>query len=273
MVASSATTPLNVRNAGWETPQSCGVAPAGRMTSPHAGNRCRPVARIRRQPTPPISLAQCRLAAGEAFVSPGGNLAPAYLAAKRGLDIVGALILLVLLSPVMLFSLCVLLVTTRGRPIFRQVRLGCEGRPFVLYKFRTMAVDAEKRIGEVANEHVGPAFKNRRDPRITRFGRLLRRTSIDETPQLLNVLAGQMSLVGPRPSLPSEVARYSPWHRRRLSVCPGLTCLWQVSGRSEIAFDDWVRMDLWYVRNQSIRTDLGLLLKTPWSVLTCRGAY
>lgn len=213
------------------------------------------------------------LAAGRALVSPDGNRSWSYQAAKRLLDIVGASVLLVLLSPIMLATFLVLLVTTRGRPLFRQVRLGWEGRPFPMYKFRTMVLDAEKRRTEVVNEKSGPIFKNRRDPRITRIGRILRKTSIDETPQLFSVLLGHMSLVGPRPPLAHEVARYEPWQRRRLAVKPGLTCLWQISGRSEIGFEDWVRMDIWYLRNQSLATDLELLIKTPWTVLTGRGAY
>lgn len=202
-----------------------------------------------------------------------GNLAPWYLGAKRGLDIVGALALAILLLPVMLVAFLVLLVTTRGRPIFSQVRLGWRGRPFTMYKFRTMAPDAAQRQHEVANEKDGPIFKNRSDPRVTRIGRFLRAFSIDEMPQLLNVLLGQMSLVGPRPPLAAEVAEYEPWQHGRLAVKPGLTCLWQVSGRSEIGFDDWVRMDLWYIRNQSLPTDLSLLIRTPVSVLSARGAY
>ena len=125
----------------------------------------------------------------------------------------------------------------------------------------------------VDNHAAGPVFKNRRDPRVTRVGRILRKTSLDETPQLFHVLLGQMSLVGPRPLVLPEVARFEPWQRRRLAVKPGLTCLWQVSGRSEIGFTDWARMDIWYVRRQSLRTDCELFLRTPWSVLRGRGAY
>ena len=180
--------------------------------------------------------------------------------------------LLVGLSPLLLLTLAVLLVTTRGKPIFRQVRLGQCGRPFRMYKFRTMTLDAESRQRHVANHHSGPIFKNRTDPRVTALGYILRVNSIDELPQLLNVLLGQMSLVGPRPPVPREVAQYAAWQRRRLSVKPGLTCLWQVSGRSEIGFEDWVRMDLWYVRHQGLWTDLKLLARTPWSVLS-RRAY
>jgi lipopolysaccharide/colanic/teichoic acid biosynthesis glycosyltransferase len=229
--------------------------------------------RIRKVQGRPVSHFHRQLAHGLPVVPAEGNRSPAYLAAKRALDILGALAVLALLSPVMLAVYLILLVTTRGKPIFRQVRLGWLGRPFVMYKFRTMVVDADQRRSSVANEHSGPIFKNRRDPRITRFGRFLRKTSLDETPQLFNVLAGHMSLVGPRPPLAAEVARYRPWQRRRLAVRPGLTCLWQVSGRSEIGFDQWARMDLWYLQHQNLRTDLSLLVKTPWSVLTGHGAY
>ena len=221
----------------------------------------------------PISLAQRRLAAGEPLVAAEGNPSTAYRVAKRVLDVVGALALLAVLGPVMLAVYVTLLITTRGKPLFFQKRLGLRGRPFTMVKFRTMTLDAEQRRDEVANEKDGPIFKNRRDDRITRVGRFLRRTSLDETPQLFHVLAGRMSLVGPRPPIGAEVAQYEPWQRRRLSVKPGLTCLWQVSGRSEIGFVEWVRMDLWYVRNQSFRTDLKLLVQTPWSVLSRRGAY
>jgi lipopolysaccharide/colanic/teichoic acid biosynthesis glycosyltransferase len=208
------------------------------------------------------------------IVPPQGNLTPAYLAAKRAIDIVGASVLLVLLSPILLATTIVLAITTKGRPFFVQQRAGRLGVRFPMIKFRTMRLDAERLQHLVENDHKdGPAFKNRRDPRVTRIGRVLRRVSIDETPQLINVLLGHMSLVGPRPVPVKEVAQYDPWHRRRLAVTPGLTCLWQVSGRSKIGFEDWVRMDIWYVRNQGLRTDLALLLKTPRSVLSCRGAY
>jgi lipopolysaccharide/colanic/teichoic acid biosynthesis glycosyltransferase len=166
-----------------------------------------------------------------------------------------------------------LTVTTKGRPLFFQERLGLGGTRFRMAKFRTMRLDAERLQENVANEKDGPIFKNRRDPRITRIGAFLRRTSIDEMPQLFNVLVGSMSLVGPRPPVVKEVERYAAWHRRRLSVKPGLTCLWQISGRSEVAFEDWVRMDLWYLKNQGLWTDLKLLARTPRSVLSGRGAY
>jgi lipopolysaccharide/colanic/teichoic acid biosynthesis glycosyltransferase len=207
------------------------------------------------------------------LVEPMGDEAPAYLIAKRVFDIVGALLLLVLLGPIMLVTLIVLAVTTRGRPIFVQQRVGCRGRLFPMIKFRTMILDAQAKQHLVSNEASGPVFKNRRDPRITRIGAFLRSTSIDETPQIFNVLLGHMSLVGPRPPVPAEVARYENWQLQRLAVKPGLTCLWQVSGRCEIGFEDWVRMDLWYLRNQGLHTDLKLLIKTPLSVISRRGAY
>jgi len=222
---------------------------------------------------PPCSRVDRALAEGRPLVGAEGNRRPAYRVAKRAIDVLGAAALLVVLSPILLGLLAVLAVTTRGRPIFCQRRLGYRGRPFTMLKFRTMRPDAERVRHQVANEQSGPVFKNRRDPRITRIGRFLRKTSLDETAQLVNVLLGHMSLVGPRPPIGAEVARYEPWQRRRLAVKPGLTCLWQVSGRNEIDFEDWVRMDIWYVRNQDLRTDLMLLLRTPASVLTCRGAY
>ena len=216
-------------------------------------------------------LAQIRT--GQPIVVPQGNRSLGYQVLKRAFDVVGALGLLVLLSPVLLTTLLVLTITTKGRPLFCQRRVGLQGRLFPMLKFRTMRLDATKIQHTIRNEQSGPIFKNRRDPRITRIGRLLRKSSIDEMPQLLNVLAGHMSLVGPRPPIAEEVAKYELWQRRRLSVRPGLTCLWQVSGRSDIGFEDWVRMDIWYVQNQRLWTDLTLLIKTPLSVITCRGAY
>ncbi|HEV3416984.1 MAG TPA: sugar transferase [Pirellulales bacterium] len=206
------------------------------------------------------------------LVAPAGNRSAAYLFAKRLLDMIGALALLVLLLPILLFTLLIVTIATKGHPIFCQQRLGFCGRPFRMFKFRTMVLNALELQAEVANELDGPIFKNFRDPRVTRVGRILRSTSIDELPQLVNVVLGQMSLVGPRPPLACEVAEYEPWQRQRLAVKPGLTCLWQVSGRSEVSFDQWVEMDLWYLENQSVLTDLNLLLRTPWSVVTRRGA-
>ena len=202
-----------------------------------------------------------------------GNSTRAYQAAKRALDIVGALALLVVLWPILLVVLAVLTITTRGNPLFYQERVGLCGRRFRMYKFRTMRLDADRFQHLVKNEKDGPIFKSKFDPRVTRLGRWLRKTSIDEMPQLVSVLLGDMSLVGPRPPVPKEVAQYKPWQRRRLAVKPGLTCLWQISGRSDVGFEDWVRMDIWYLRNQNLWTDMKLLVRTPLKVITCKGAY
>jgi lipopolysaccharide/colanic/teichoic acid biosynthesis glycosyltransferase len=207
------------------------------------------------------------------FVAPEGNASLAYRIAKRLIDIVGALAGLVVLGPIMLDALIVLTITTKGRPLYYQDRAGYLGRSFKMWKFRTMRLDADQMQHTVKNEATGPVFKNRRDPRITFIGRYLRKFSIDETPQLFAVLAGDMSLVGPRPLPLHEMAKVLPWQRRRLAVLPGLTCLWQVSGRSDIGFEDWARMDVWYVENQSLLTDLRLLVKTPLTVITGKGAY
>lgn len=211
--------------------------------------------------------------AGQWHIAPAGNRSRGYLIAKRIIDVAGTIMLLVLLFPLLLVTLAVLLVSTKGHPIFSQERLGFLGRPFRLYKFRTMVLDAEKRRFLVKNEQEGPVFKNRADPRITRIGSFLRKTSIDELPQLLNVLRGDMSLIGPRPPLFHEVLQYKPLQRKRLAVRPGLTCLWQVSGRNEIGFTRWMQMDMWYVKHQTLLTDLILLLRTPWAVLSRRGAH
>ncbi len=214
-----------------------------------------------------------RILAGQRVVQPAGNSSWGYRVFKRTLDLLGAATLLVLLAPVLLVTYVVLWFTTRGKPLFVQERVGHCGRLFRMYKFRTMIDNAEQVQQQVENEMDGPVFKNRHDPRVTRVGRILRKLSIDELPQLFNVLRGDMSLVGPRPPVLKEVVKYEPWQLKRLSVKPGLTCIWQVSGRNEIGFAQWVRMDLEYIRNQSWWLDLSLLLKTPWAVLTGRGAY
>ena len=222
---------------------------------------------------PPVSLALERFLNRGEFVEQLGNRNRSYLVSKRILDICGSLALILAFAPIMLAALVVLTVTTKGQPLFFQERIGLRGRRFWMAKFRTMHLNADKMQHVVANEKDGPIFKNRQDPRITRIGRTLRSTSIDEMPQLFNVLLGSMSLVGPRPPVAKEVVKYERWQRRRLSVKPGLTCLWQISGRSEIEFEQWVRMDLWYLKNQSLATDLKLLLRTPASVISGRGAY
>jgi lipopolysaccharide/colanic/teichoic acid biosynthesis glycosyltransferase len=218
-------------------------------------------------------LAQKRLSANEPLVLPAGSSSRWYRVTKRLFDVAGASMLLALLAPVMLATLATLWFTTRGNPLYANQRIGYLGRRMRMWKFRTMRLDADQIKNTVANEKDGPIFKNRRDPRITRIGRWLRKTSIDETPQLFAVLLGEMSLVGPRPLHVHEVAGFAAWQRRRLAVKPGLTCLWQISGRSEIGFLEWIRMDLWYVENQSLWTDLSLLVRTPVAVLSGQGAY
>lgn len=194
---------------------------------------------------------------------------------KQLLDVAFAALGLVLLAPVMAAVAVAIKLTSRGPVLFTQQRCGLNGRRFTLYKFRTMVAGAELRMEEVAhlNRVNGPAFKAERDPRVTRVGRILRRFSLDELPQLANVLLGQMSLVGPRPPIPAEVARYQRWQRRRLSMKPGLTGLWQVSGRAGIDdFDHWIRLDLAYIDQWSLWLDLKILLRTLPAVLSTRGA-
>jgi exopolysaccharide biosynthesis polyprenyl glycosylphosphotransferase len=196
--------------------------------------------------------------------------------AKRALDMLISATALLVLSP--LFALIAFLVKRDGGPaLFRQQRIGKNGRPFDFYKFRSMVVDAEvhRRALLAKNQHGanGVTFKIKNDPRITKLGRFLRRTSLDELPQIWNVLKGDMSLVGPRPALPSEVAIYSAEERARLAVTPGLTCLWQISGRAEIAFEDQVRLDLEYIAKRSVWFDLILIARTIPAILSGRGAY
>jgi exopolysaccharide biosynthesis polyprenyl glycosylphosphotransferase len=193
---------------------------------------------------------------------------------RRCADVLLALLLLVVLSPV--FAIVALLVklTSHGPVLFRQPRCGLHGRPFTFLKFRSMQVDAEERKPALApfNEMDGPAFKMTNDPRVTPIGRFLRRTSLDELPQLWNILKGDMSFVGPRPAVIEEVRQYEPWQRRRLSMKPGLTCLWQVSGRNELTFEEWMRLDLEYIDNWSLWLDIKIALKTIPAVLRGRGA-
>ncbi|WP_405456517.1 exopolysaccharide biosynthesis polyprenyl glycosylphosphotransferase [Streptomyces sp. NBC_00101] len=196
-------------------------------------------------------------------------------ALKTVLDRSGAVCGLLLLAPLLLAVALGVRLSSRGPVFHRQIRHGRHDRPFTMWKFRTMVVDAESRKAEltVFNEGAGPLFKIRRDPRVTAIGRMLRRTSIDELPQLFNVLRGDMSLVGPRPPLPEEAADYDDRERRRLAVRPGLTGLWQVSGRSDLSWKESVSLDLWYVDNWSLATDMNLLARTVRAVTDGRGAY
>jgi len=198
-----------------------------------------------------------------------------YGTIKRVMDIAIALAALVVCAP--LFALVAIVIKLdSGGPVFHsQERIGKGGTPFRLFKLRSMAAGAEAVRGLLAadSDTTGPVFKMRNDPRVTRIGKFLRKSSIDELPQLVNVLAGQMSIVGPRPPLPEEVETYGPWHMQRLSVTPGLTCIWQVSGRNRVSFERWVQMDIEYIENQSIWLDLKLLVLTIPAVLSGRGAY
>lgn len=193
---------------------------------------------------------------------------------KRTVDIIVSSIMLVILSPFMLIIGLVVKLTSKGPVIYRQVRCGLYGRKFVLYKIRSMRVGAEDALWEIRhlNEMDGPVFKMRNDPRVTPVGRFLRKSSIDEWPQFWNVLKGDMSLVGPRAPLPDEVKEYTRWQRRRLSVKPGITCLWQISGRNEIDFHEWMKLDLHYIDNWSLLLDFKILLRTFPVVLFGKGA-
>ncbi len=196
------------------------------------------------------------------------------LAIKRLTDIVVSASALVALSPLLLATAALIKLTSRGPVFFRQVRSGLHGRHFNMLKFRSMVFQAERMQPQLMrwNEQRGPVFKIRQDPRVTPIGQFLRKYSIDELPQFLNVLRGDMSLVGPRPPVPSEVVQYQPWQRRRLSMRPGLTCIWQVSGRNNLSFDQWMYLDMRYIDNWSLAEDFNLLLRTVPVVLTGHGA-
>ena len=196
------------------------------------------------------------------------------LVCKRIIDVTGSAIGLLILGPLVMLPVAIgLKLTSPGPVLFKQKRSGLRGRLFTMYKFRSMVTNAEmlKAELEVFNEMTGPVFKIRDDPRITPLGRFLRRTSIDELPQLWNVLVGDMSLVGPRPPIPSEVQQYDPWHRRRLSMKPGLTCIWQISGRNRIGFDQWMKLDMQYIDNWSLWLDLKILVRTLPAILSGLG--
>jgi lipopolysaccharide/colanic/teichoic acid biosynthesis glycosyltransferase len=193
---------------------------------------------------------------------------------KRALDLAGAVVGLVAFSPVLAAAAVAIKLTSPGPVIFKQRRAGLGGRPFTIYKFRTMVADAEarKKALRALSEQDGPAFKLTHDPRVTAVGRFLRKTSIDELPQLFNVLKGDMSLVGPRPLPVDESDGCELWQKRRLDVTPGLTCIWQIKGRSQVTFAEWVRMDVAYMRSRTVLHDLFILFQTIPAVLFRRGA-
>ena len=187
-----------------------------------------------------------------------------YLIAKRITDIVCSLVGLIILSPILLCTAIAIKIDSKGPILFKQDRVGKDEEIFSMYKFRSMVVNAEelKKSLEKENEMSGPMFKMKKDPRITRVGRFIRKTSIDELPQLVNVIKGDMSLVGPRPSLPKEVEQFEPWMKERLTVQPGITCFWQVMGRNSIPFEEWMKLDVKYVRERNYFLDIKLIFKT-----------
>ncbi len=194
---------------------------------------------------------------------------------KRALDVALGSVALAAATPVIALAAAAIKLDSRGPVFHRAVRVGRNGRKFTFLKLRSMQVGAEELRGLLLhlNQSEGPAFKLHNDPRVTRVGRWLRKLSLDELPQLFHVLQGHMSLVGPRPPFPEEVERYEPWMLRRLSVRPGLTCLWQIRGRSDLSFEEWMRLDLEYVDRLSFGLDLKILALTIPAVLSARGAY
>lgn len=200
---------------------------------------------------------------------------PIYGLVKRIFDIIGAVLgLVVLFIPLLIVALIVVIDSPGASPIYMQERVGKDGRKFKFYKFRSMVPNAEHMLGDLLekNEMEGPAFKIKNDPRITRFGRIIRKTSIDELPQLWNVLKGDMSLVGPRPPLPREVEQYTQYQLQRLMVTPGLTCYWQVQPkRNSLSFDEWLSLDLKYIAERGLWTDIKILFKTVGAVLGLEG--
>lgn len=199
-----------------------------------------------------------------------------YLFIKRIIDIIGSSVGILILSPLfLLIALLIKLEDSKGAVFFRQTRIGEHEKPFEMYKFRSMVSNAEALKATLIkdNEATGPVFKIKKDPRITKLGSFIRKTSIDELPQLFNVLKGEMSLVGPRPPLPEEVNQYSRYEKQRLKVTPGLTCYWQVSGRSNIGFNEWVKLDLKYINERNTLVDFKLIIKTVFVLFGSKDAY
>ncbi|MGM2786185.1 sugar transferase [Bacillus cereus group sp. Bce018] len=199
-----------------------------------------------------------------------------YLITKRYMDVIGALVGLILLSPVFLIvALLIKYEDPKGAVLFKQVRIGKGGKEFYMYKFRSMVTDAEEKLKDLLeyNEVSGAMFKMKEDPRITKIGKFIRRTSIDELPQLINVLQGEMSLVGPRPPLLREVKEYTSYDKQRLLVTPGCTGLWQVSGRSNLSFEQMVELDVYYIIQRNIMLDIKILLRTVKVLLKSNDAY
>lgn len=199
---------------------------------------------------------------------------PVYEFFKRLFDVASSLLALVVLSPLMALVGLIIFFQDFHNPFFSQTRLTKDGREFKMFKFRSMCIDAENKLDDLKskNEADGPVFKMEDDPRVTKFGKFIRKTSIDELPQLINILSGSMSVVGPRPPLPQEVEQYTPYQMQRLCVKGGLTCYWQCSGRSNVGFEEWVDMDIQYIKERSTFTDFKIILKTVKAVLKRDGA-
>jgi len=197
-----------------------------------------------------------------------------YFIIKKIIDVIGSLCGILLLSPVMIVVAICIKLDSKGPVFFGQNRVGQDGKPFKMYKFRSMCTNAECLLEELRgkNEMSGPMFKMKEDPRVTKVGRFIRNTSIDELPQLFNILNGEMSIVGPRPSLPKEVAQFTSFQKQRLIAKPGLTCYWQVSGRSDVDFEEWMEMDIEYLMNRSTFVDIGLIFKTVGVLFGDKGA-
>lgn len=200
------------------------------------------------------------------IISTYDNQKVLYNTSKRTLDIIASLFGLIVLSPIILIVAILIKLESKGPIVFSQKRIGLNKREFKMYKFRSMVENAEelKEKLQKQNEMSGPMFKMKNDPRVTKIGKFIRKTSIDELPQLINVLKGDMSLVGPRPSLPNEVEKFEPWMLKRLEVKPGLTCYWQISGRNNIDFEDWMKLDIKYVEDRSFLLDIKLIFKTAF---------
>lgn len=223
-----------------------------------------------------LSMVEMQNVAGIPMLTPNDTqLSPWARAFKRGVDVVGSAFGLLIFSPLLAIIALAIRLDSPGPVIFSQPRVGRQGKLFQVFKFRTMVKNADQIKDQVRhlNEAQGPMFKIRDDPRITRVGRFLRRTSLDELPQFWNSLLGDMSLVGPRPALPEEVADYADWHRQRLATAPGITGLWQISGRSDLSFEEMVLLDIYYIENWSPLLDLSILLRTIPQFIAGRGAY
>lgn len=204
------------------------------------------------------------------------NNSRVYKISKRAIDIICSLLGLIILIPVFFIIFVLIKIEDRNDPaLFKQIRVGKDGKHFYMYKFRSMIIDAEELKDSLLhqNEATGPVFKMKDDPRVTKVGRFIRKTSLDELPQLYNVLKGEMSLVGPRPPLLEEVEQYTSYERQRLSVTPGLTCYWQVSGRSNLGFEQWIELDLKYISERNLLVDSKLIVKTVFVLFGSKDAY